>query len=246
MDSIMNTVNSSFVVTTFYKFVELADVEAVRAKIFKFCVQQKIKGTILLAHEGVNATITASRAAIDSFYEFIKSIPEFADIEFKESFAAIIPFKKLKVKVRKEIVTFKLKLNMKKTGTYLDAQAWDEMLQQKKTLVIDARNDYEVIFGTFKDAVDPKTRNFTDLPEWVERNLSDVDRNQPIAMFCTGGIRCEKSTAYMKQIGFKNVYHLKGGILQYLETTKNRNNMWQGKCFVFDDRIALDSDLEAI
>lgn len=242
----MNTVNSSFVVTTFYKFVELADVEAVRAKIFKFCVQQKIKGTILLAHEGVNATITASRAAIDSFYEFIKSIPEFADIEFKESFAAIIPFKKLKVKVRKEIVTFKLKLNMKKTGTYLDAQAWDEMLQQKKTLVIDARNDYEVIFGTFKDAVDPKTRNFTDLPEWVERNLSDVDRNQPIAMFCTGGIRCEKSTAYMKQIGFKNVYHLKGGILQYLETTKNRNNMWQGKCFVFDDRIALDSDLEAI
>jgi len=242
----MNTESSPFVVTTFYKFVELADAESLRARIFKICIQQKIKGTVLLAHEGINATITGSRVAIDKFYEFIKSVAELADVEFKESLAASIPFRKLKVKVRKEIVTFKRKLNMQATGTYLNAQAWDEMLRQKKTLVIDARNDYEVIFGTFKDAIDPKTRNFTDLPEWVERNLRDIDRNQPIAMFCTGGIRCEKSTAYMKQIGFKNVYHLKGGILQYLETTKNKNNMWQGKCFVFDDRIALDSDLEAI
>jgi len=242
----MNTESSSFVVSTFYKFVELADAETLRAKIFKVCVQQKIKGTVLLAHEGINATIAGSRSAIDKFYEFIKSVSELSSIEFKESLASSSPFKKLKVKVRKEIVTFKQKLNMQATGTYLDAQGWDEMLRQKKTLVIDARNDYEVIFGTFKDAVDPKTRNFTDLPEWVERNLSDIDRNQPIAMFCTGGIRCEKSTAYMRQIGFKNVYHLKGGILQYLETTKNMNKMWQGKCFVFDDRIALDSDLEAI
>lgn len=242
----MNQESTLFVVTAFYKFVKLTDCGTLRAKILKTCVQQKIKGTVLLAHEGINATITGSRAAIDKFYEFINSIPELADLEFKESSASSTPFKKLKVKVRREIITFELKLNMQATGTYLNAQAWEEMLHKKDTLVIDARNDYEVIFGTFKGAINPRTRNFTDLPDWVERNLKDVDRNQPVAMFCTGGIRCEKSTAYMKQIGFKNVYHLKGGILQYLEDTKNKNNLWQGKCFVFDDRIAVDNNLEAI
>jgi UPF0176 protein len=235
-----------FVVTTYYKFVELSDLETIRAKLLKFCLQNAIKGTILLAQEGVNSTMTGSRAAIDKFYEFIKSIPEFSDLTFKESFAEIIPFKKLKVKIRKEIVTFKLGLDMKQVGERLDAAAWEEMIARKDAIVIDTRNDYEVVFGTFKNAINPKTRNFTDLPDWVERNLADVDRNRPVAMFCTGGIRCEKSTAYMKQIGFKNVYHLNGGILQYLEDSKNKNNMWQGKCFIFDDRIAVDDKLQAI
>lgn len=230
-----------FVITTYYKFTQLDDPLSIRVKLLKFCIKNSIKGTILLAEEGINSTVTGTREAVDALYQFISTIPEFADMQYKESYADEIPFKRLKVKVRKEVVVFRMPLDMKNVGIHLDADAWDRMISGSNTVVIDTRNDYEVAFGTFKNATNPKTRNFTDLPDWVERNLSDVDRERPIAMFCTGGIRCEKSTAYMKKIGFKNVYHLKGGILQYLEDTKNRENLWQGKCFVFDDRIIVDN-----
>lgn len=238
--------SEKFVVTTFYKFVDLPDVEEKQVKFIKFCNDHKIKGTILLAHEGINSTLTGTREAIDAFYKFITSIQEFADMEFKESFSDYLPFSKTKVRLKPEIVRLKVKnLDMSKVGEYLDPKQWDEMISKKETILIDTRNDYEVIFGTFKNAKNPRTRNFSDLPEWVDRNLKNVDKETPIAMFCTGGIRCEKSTAYMKQVGFKNVYHLKGGILKYLEDTKDQENMWQGRCFVFDDRVAVDSELKA-
>jgi UPF0176 protein len=238
--------SEKFVVTTFYKFVALLDFEDRRVKFIKFCNDHKIKGTILLAKEGVNATLTGTREAIDEFYKFITSMSEFSDMEFKESFSDYMPFSKMKVRLKPEIVRLKIKdLDMSKVGEYLDAKEWDDLISKKETILIDTRNDYEVIFGTFKNARNPKTRNFSDLPEWVERNLRGVDKETPIAMFCTGGIRCEKSTAFMKHVGFKNVYHLKGGILKYLEDTQGRENMWQGRCFVFDDRVAVDSELDA-
>jgi len=238
--------SEKFVVTTFYKFVHLSDVQDTQVKFIKFCTDYKIKGTILLAEEGVNSTLTGERHNIDAFYKFIRCMNEFSDMEFKESFSEYEPFKKLKVRIKPEIVRLKIpNLDMNKIGEYLDTKEWDELISKKETIVIDTRNDYEVIFGTFKNAQNPKTRNFSDLPEWVDRNLKNVDKNTPIAMFCTGGIRCEKSTSYMKNIGFKNVYHLKGGILKYIEDTKGKESMWEGKCFVFDDRVAVDSELEA-
>lgn len=240
--------HSKFIVTTFYKFVNLPNIEDLRVKFIKFCNDNKVKGTILLAGEGINSTLTGERVHIDAFYKFITSMPEFSDMEFKESFSDYLPFKKLKVRLKPEIVRLKddelLQLDMAKVGTHLDSDEWDKMISSKDTITIDTRNDYEVIFGTFKNAINPKTRNFSDLPEWVERNLKGVDKKTPIAMFCTGGIRCEKSTAYMKNIGFKNVYHLKGGILKYIEDKKGKESMWEGKCFVFDDRVAVDSDLD--
>jgi UPF0176 protein len=170
---------------------------------------------------------------------------EFSDMEFKESFSEYLPFKKMKVRLKPEIVRLKQEnLDMSKVGEYLDSDQWDTMISRKDAVVIDTRNDYEVIFGTFKNATNPKTRIFSDLPQWVERNLKGVSKETPIAMFCTGGIRCEKSTSYMKNIGFKNVYHLKGGILKYIEDKKGKESMWQGKCFVFDDRVAVDSELD--
>jgi UPF0176 protein len=232
-----------FVITTFYKFVELTDLEALRFKLYKFCNDNKIKGTILIAKEGVNSTITGTRQAIDGFYQFVKSIEEIADLTFKESYSEEVPFKKLKVKIRKEIVTFGVDLDMSQVGKHLSPAQWDEVISREDAIVIDTRNDYEIVFGTFENAIDPKTRNFTDLIEWVDKNLTEKDKNKPVAMFCTGGVRCEKSTAFMLKKGFKEVYHLDGGILSYFEKTKNASGKWKGRCFVFDDRIAVDPEL---
>jgi UPF0176 protein len=233
-----------FIVTTFYKFVALTDLPELKLQLIKFCRENEIKGTILIAEEGINSTVTGTRESIDKFYTFIKSIDQFDDLEFKESLNAYMPFKRLKIKIRKEIVTFKVGVDAaKNSGVALNADEWDKLLATPEAIVIDTRNDYEVAFGTFKGAINPKTRVFTELPNWVENNLTDNDKEKPVLMFCTGGIRCEKSTAYMKQIGFKKVYHLKGGVLKYLEDTNNRNQNWLGTCFVFDDRLALNPDL---
>lgn len=233
-----------FVVTTFYKFVDLPDFIERRVKFVKFCNENNIKGTILLGEEGINSTLTATRENIDKFYSFLKSMPEFADMDFKESFCPYLPFKKMKVRLKKEIVKISLdKLNMKSRGRYLDSEKWNELIKNPETKVIDTRNDYEVVFGTFENAINPKIRNFHELPEWVEKNLSDISKDTPIAMFCTGGIRCEKSTAYMMEKGYTNVFHLEGGILKYFEERKDKENLWNGRCFVFDDRIAVNKDL---
>ncbi|MFI5141834.1 MAG: rhodanese-related sulfurtransferase, partial [Bacteroidia bacterium] len=219
--------------------------EALRPQLVKFCNDHKIKGTILLAAEGINSTLVGTREAIDAFYFFLTNMPEFVKTEFKESVCDYMPFKKLKIRLKKEIVKLAQKnLSMKSRGELLDSQAWDKLIADPNTLLIDTRNDYEVVFGTFNKAINPKIRNFTDLPQWVEKNLKPEDKDRPIAMFCTGGIRCEKSTAYMKQAGYKNVYHLKGGILKYFEETKNASGNWNGRCFVFDDRVAVDAELK--
>jgi UPF0176 protein len=233
---------SEFIVSTFYKFVELQNFEALKPKLIKVCNDNKIKGTILLASEGINATITGDRNGLDNFYEYLRSIKEFAEFDYKESDCEFIPFQRLKVKAKKEIVTFKEKLNMQQVGERVDSTKWDDLISDPNTIVIDTRNDYEVVFGTFKNAINPKTRNFTDLVTWVKRNLKEEDKDKNIAMFCTGGVRCEKSTSYLAKLGFKKVFHLKGGILQYFLDTKNASQNWLGKCFVFDDRIAVDPE----
>ena len=237
--------NQPFVVTTFYKFVPFKDVYDLQVKLIKCFNSHNLKGTILLATEGLNGTVAGSRSGIDNFYEFVKSYPEIADLEYKESFCEFLPFSKIKIKVKPEVVKFNMPQHKAdQAGEYLDSKTWDEVITREDVLLIDTRNDYEVAFGTFKNAINPKTRNFTDLIEWVERNLNEENKEQTVAMFCTGGVRCEKSTALLKQKGFKKVYHLKGGILQYLQDTKNDKGLWEGRCFVFDDRIAVDANLK--
>ncbi|KIE04273.1 UPF0176 protein [Candidatus Jidaibacter acanthamoeba] len=238
--------SENFIVTTFYKFVELEDLTELKLQLLKFCNEVKIKGTILIAKEGINATLTGSKDSIIAFYSFIKSYNCFSDLSFKESISNFTPFKKMKVKIKPEIVTFKAEIDINKRGEYLSPEEWDKFLEKDDIIIIDTRNDYEVALGTFKNATDPKTKAFTELPKWVKENLTEEDKEKTILMFCTGGVRCEKSTAYMKQNGFDKVYHLEGGILKYLESTKNANNNWIGSCFIFDDRSALSHDLTAL
>jgi UPF0176 protein len=242
-------VKGEFVVTTYYKFVDLPHYEDIRVKLLSFCNKNNIKGTILLAREGINSTVAGRRADIDNFYKFITSISEFTDLTFKESFCDFIPFQRMKVKLKKEIVTIKEgDLDLTERGTYLDAEAWDKMLANPEAIIVDTRNDFEYKYGTFENAINPKTERFSEIGAWVDHNLTDADKGRPIVMFCTGGIRCEKSTALMKRKGFKNVYHLEGGILGYFEEKSQgkKPHKWQGSCFVFDDRIALNPDLTRV
>lgn len=233
-----------FIVSTFYKFVSINNLPDLQLKLIKFFHEKHIVGTILLADEGINGTISASRQSIDAFYDFVKSISELSDLECKESICSYSPFSKVKIKIKPEIVKFEMKLkNPETTGKRVDSKEWEKLISQKDVMLIDTRNDYEVEFGTFKSAINPKTRNFTDLVKWLDENIGQEQKEQPIAMFCTGGVRCEKSTAYLQNKGYKNVYHLQGGILQYLSETQNKNQHWNGRCFVFDDRVAVDEKL---
>lgn len=238
--------SSTFLVTTFYKFVEIADVKAVRLKLYKSCSEQGILGTILLSTEGVNGTLSGPRESIERFYNTMKQIAEFNDMRYKESCCDIKPFSRLKVKIKKEIIRFDVEgLDGRKSGVHLAPQEWEKLIDSG-ALVLDTRNDYEIAFGTFKGAVDPNIRNFTELVAWMDEHLASYDKTKPIGMFCTGGVRCEKSTAYLIEKGFKNVYHLDGGILGYLEKSTQKQHYWIGSCFVFDDRVALDHDLKPV
>ena len=232
-----------YLIATFYKFIKINNVAQLQKLLRDFCNEELIKGTILIAEEGINSTIVGKETAMKKFYQFITSIKEFSDLFFQESNCTFMPFQKLKVKIKPEIVTFKVSLDMSKTGTYIKPEDWDQFISKKDVKVIDTRNYYEVAIGSFKGSINPNTNNFTDLVTWIEENLHKNDLEVPIAMFCTGGIRCEKSTAYLKKLGFKNVYHLKGGIINYLKNKGSNYNMWEGSCFIFDDRIALDKNL---
>jgi UPF0176 protein len=239
--------SENYIVTTFYKFIELDNLPEIRLQLIKVCNQQQIKGTILLAPEGVNATIAASRRSIDVFYQTMKANPLFSDIAFRESIFPYQPFKRMKVRLKQEIIRFKVNnLDISQSGEYLSPNEWDEMLKDPSVKIIDTRNDYEISFGTFKNAINPETRHFSEFPTWADSNINYDDKDQPILMFCTGGVRCEKSTAYLKQKGLRKVYHLEGGILEYLRQTKNEKNNWLGNCFVFDDRIAVDSQMRGL
>lgn len=234
----------SIVVAALYKFADFKDFRQQQQKLQELCKEQRVRGTLLLAHEGINGTIAGSREGIDAVLAYIRSLAGFADCEHKESFCDEQPFLRMKVRLKKEIVTSgvpELANPHVHVGDYLEPEAWNELIANPETIVVDTRNDYEVALGTFRGAVDPKTKTFREFPEFVEQ--MNFDKTKPVAMFCTGGIRCEKATAYMKSVGYENVYHLKGGILKYLETMPKDKSLWQGECFVFDNRVTVDHDL---
>lgn len=237
----------NIVIATFYKFVPLEDFEEMKAPLKRFCIQHNLKGTILLAKEGINSTISGECNDINALMTHLRNDPRLADLTWKESFFESKPFERMKVRLKKEIVRMGLEdLDMDRyQGTYVNSKDWDQLISDPDVAVIDTRNDYEIKIGTFEGAIDPKTQTFRQFPQWAKHWAQDALKDKKkVAMFCTGGIRCEKSTAYMKSLGFDEVYHLKGGILQYFEDTHNNNHKWQGECFVFDDRVAVDASLK--
>ena len=236
---------SQTVVCAMYKFVILDDYKEIRQALLDVLNEKNIRGTLLLANEGINGTVAGSRQSIDDLLSWFNNDPRLADIDYKESYTNTSPFKRTKVKLKKEIVTMGVEgIDPKHVvGAYLDPKEWDELLDDPDVILIDTRNDYEYQVGTFKNAINPKTDTFRQFPEYVKKHF-DPKKHKKIAMFCTGGIRCEKSTAYMKKIGFEEVYHLKGGILKYLEETAEEKTKWKGECFVFDDRVTVNHQLE--
>lgn len=233
------------IVTTFYQFINLNNLNQIKISLLAFCKSQDLKGTILIAEEGINSTISGTRAAINNLYEYIERELKIKNLAYKESYNSTQPFLKIKVNIKKEIITLGVeKLDVENfCGEYIAPQDWDEFIAQEDVVLIDMRNKYEIFLGSFDHAIDPKIENFRQFPKWAEDHLESLDKDKKIAMFCTGGIRCEKSTSFLKTIGFKNVYHLEGGILKYLEETEAKS--WHGSCFVFDDRVALNKQLDA-
>lgn len=232
------------VVCALYKFVALDDFESLREPLLTFMKTHEIRGTLLLASEGINGTVAGSRDSINALLQHLKSDPRLANLEHKESLDETNPFYRTKVRLKKEIVTLGVEGidPLRTVGTYVEPKDWNELISDPETLLVDTRNDYEIGIGTFKNAVNPETESFRDFPDYVKNNL-DPETHRKVAMFCTGGIRCEKSTAYLKECGFDEVYHLKGGILKYLEEVPAAESMWEGECFVFDNRVAVGHDL---
>ncbi|GAB3016435.1 oxygen-dependent tRNA uridine(34) hydroxylase TrhO [Bowmanella dokdonensis] len=236
---------SKYVVCALYKFVTLENYQELRRPLSEFMEGQGIKGTLLLAHEGINGTVSGSRQAIDNLLGWLNADQRLNPISYKESYDQEQPFHRTKVKLKKEIVTMGVEgIDPRRTvGTYVNAVNWNQLISDPEVLLIDTRNDYEIEIGTFQNAVNPNTESFRDFPRYVRNNL-DPAKHKKVAMFCTGGIRCEKSTAYLKEQGFEEVYHLEGGILKYLEEMPKEQSLWQGDCFVFDNRVAVNHDLE--
>lgn len=235
----------SYVVAALYKFVTLDDFEAMQPKIKEVVRTHNILGSLLLAREGINGTIAGSREGIDATLAFLKADPRLSDLAHKESTSAEAPFKKCRVRLKKEIVTLKqpgIDPN-EVVGTYVDPKDWNALIADPDVLVLDTRNDYEVKIGTFERAIDPKTKKFSEFPTFVEQHY-DPAKHKKVAMFCTGGIRCEKASAYMLKKGFPEVYHLKGGILKYLEEVPPEQSLWHGECYVFDGRVAVGHGLK--
>ena len=236
---------NQFVVCALYKFVALEDYKAIRQPLLEAMESNGIKGTLLLASEGINGTVSGTQEGIDALLAWLNSDDRFNPISFKLSYHDNQPFYRTKVKLKKEIVTMGVEgIDPRKTvGTYVKPKDWNALISDPDVLLIDTRNDYEIEIGTFEHAVNPNTKTFREFPEYVKNNL-DPKKNKKVAMFCTGGIRCEKSTAYLKEQGFEDVYHLEGGILQYLEDVPKEDTLWKGDCFVFDNRVAVNHDLE--
>jgi UPF0176 protein len=249
--SVSNTVEEGapIIVAALYKFMALPDFEALRYPVLDACEIVGVCGTLLLAPEGINGTISGSRAGIDAALEGLKALLKCTDLDHKESYAIEPPFYRMKVKLKKEIVTMGVPdIDPTKTvGTYVQPEDWNALISDPDVIVIDTRNDYEVGIGTFQGAIDPKTETFRDFPTWFSAQPElqpDALAGKKVAMFCTGGIRCEKATAFVKQQGISDVFHLKGGILKYLEKVPAEQSLWQGECFVFDQRVSVKQDLE--
>ncbi|EEX09212.1 conserved hypothetical protein [Ruegeria lacuscaerulensis ITI-1157] len=233
-----------YTIAALYHFTRFTDPDALRAPLLELCRAQSVKGTLLLAHEGINGTIAGPRAGIDAVLAHIRTLPGCADLEWKEATASQPPFGKMKVRLKKEIVTMgQPDVDPRaRTGHYVEPQDWNDLIRSDDVVVIDTRNDYEVSIGTFDGAIDPKTASFRDFPTWWEQNKHRF-HNKRVAMFCTGGIRCEKSTNYLLGQGVEDVYHLKGGILRYLEEVPPEDSTWKGECFVFDNRVSVGHGL---
>jgi len=238
-----------YLTAAFYKFVDLPDYADRRAPLLAFCEAHNVKGLILLAQEGVNSTISGLPEDVHAVLAYLRQDPKLADLEHKESWTSKAPFHRMKVRLKKEIVTLGVEgiSPTKRVGRYVKPEDWNELISEPDVVVIDTRNDYEVEIGTFKGAVDPQIQSFSQLPKWVQhaKALEEKNGQKPrVAMFCTGGIRCEKSTALMLEHGFEDVYHLQGGILKYLELVPQEKSLWEGECFVFDERVSVGHGLK--
>jgi len=238
------TTQNSIVVATFYHFAPIPEGAKYQSALKGVMLKHEVHGTVLVTPEGLNATISGVRAGVDAVLGWIKSDPRFTTMEHKESFTDKQPFMRSKVKLKKETISMGAYANpTEAVGEYVAPKDWNALISRDDVIVVDTRNDYEVHLGVFANALNPKTRTFKDFPAWVKKNLFR-HKDKAIAMYCTGGIRCEKSTAYLKHQGFKEVYHLQGGILKYLEEVPAEQSLWQGECFVFDDRVAVDHSLK--
>ncbi len=235
----------SYIVAAMYRFTRLDNFEELKKPLLQVMLDNGIKGTLLLANEGLNGTVSGPRQGIDKLLAWLKSDPRLSDLDHKESIHQEQPFYRTKVKLKKEIVTMGVEgIDPNQVvGTYVEPKDWNALISDPEVFLVDTRNDYEIEIGTFKNAVDPKTKTFREFPDYVKENL-DPEKHKKVAMFCTGGIRCEKSTAYLKEQGFEDVFHLKGGVLKYLEEVPKEETMWEGDCFVFDQRVTVNHDLE--
>jgi len=238
---------NEILVASLYKFVEIKDMLSLQDNLYNICKENNIMGTILIADEGINGTISGKNNKIKKTISSLTSDERFSDIEIKYSSTDKQPFHRMKVRLKKEIVTIGIpEINPnKKVGRYVKPEDWNELISNPDVVVIDTRNKYETKIGSFQNALDPKTSSFREFPDWVKKfKNSEENANKKIAMFCTGGIRCEKASSLMKEEGFEDVYHLQGGILKYLETVDKENSLWNGECFVFDQRVCLTDELE--
>lgn len=235
-------------VAALYRFAALPDPAAVQSPLAEICARHGLHGTLLLAREGVNGTVAGSDDGISELVDYIRALPDFAALDVKYSRAATMPFWRMNVRLKAEIVTMGVAdIDPRQSvGTYVEPQDWNDLIQDPDTILIDTRNDYEVAVGTFQGAIDPKTVRFRDFPDWFRQHRAELmgeGKAPKVAMFCTGGIRCEKSTAFLKQEGVEDVYHLKGGILRYLEQVPAEQSLWEGECFVFDQRVTVGHGL---
>ncbi len=241
----MNSPMPAFRVAALYRFVRLERFEELRAPLAAFCSERGIKGTLLLAREGINGTVAGTETAIGELIAHLDAMPEFADLDVKYSTADEMPFHRMKVRLKQEIVTMGVPEidPLRDVGAYVEPADWNALIADPGTVVIDTRNDYEVRLGTFTGALDPATTSFREFPAWVEQHRDELE-GKKVAMFCTGGIRCEKATAYVRSLGLEDVFHLKGGILKYLEEVPATESLWEGECFVFDERVSVSHGLE--
>jgi UPF0176 protein len=231
-------------VAALYKFVPVDQLETLQLRLKDVCLKARVKGTLLLASEGLNGTIAGPEAGVRAVLEYLRSDPRFTDLVHKESWTSSIPFGAMKVRLKKEIVTLGVPgVDPREVvGTYVEPTDWNALISAEDVILIDTRNDYEFEVGSFEDAIDPGTESFRDFPAWLE--TQQLQPNTRIAMFCTGGIRCEKATSYMRARGYENVFHLQGGILKYLEEVPETESLWRGECFVFDERVTVNHRLE--
>lgn len=236
---------SQVVVVALYHFVSLDNYEEMRQPLLDVMLDNNVKGTLLLAAEGINGTVAGEQSSIDCLLRWLKADARLRELRYKVSFDNEVPFYRTRVKLKKEIVTMGVEgVDPNRViGTYVKPEDWNELISDPEVVLIDTRNAYETAIGTFKNALDPATETFREFPDYVKNKMNPRTQKK-VAMFCTGGIRCEKSTAYLKEQGFEEVYHLQGGILKYLETVPEAESMWQGECFVFDNRVSVNHALE--